>query len=143
MSRSKEDLNSATKFRFEVVEVAMAQFGYPILITRTYDTLDKQLKLFAIGRTVELNRGTVTKIKKGWHNIRENGKPCARAIDVRFKKQKRFPDRGPWNKDWPWSRLKKIAKACDLDIPISWDKGHIIDRQGETFSQAWSKSDKN
>lgn len=143
MSRSKDDLHPATRIRYNAVEAAMAAYGYPIAITRTYDTLIKQMKLYSIGRTTELDRDPVTKIKKGWHNIRKNGKPCARAIDARFKKQKRFPNRGNWHKDWPWNRLKKIAKACDLDIPIVWDKGHIIDRQGETFSQAWKNSDKN
>jgi hypothetical protein len=143
MSKRKEDLNFATKFRYEVVEVAMAQFGYPLFIVRTYDSLAKQLKLYAIGRTVQLNRDPVTKIKEGWHNIRENGNPCARAIDVAFKRQIRFPGRSNWDENWPWERLKKIAIACDLAIPISWDKGHIIDRQGETFKQAWAKSDRN
>jgi hypothetical protein len=143
MSRNKDDLNFATRFRYEVVEVAMTQFGYPIFIVRTYDSLARQLKLYAIGRTVELDREPVTKIKRGWHNIRENGEPYSRAIDVAFKHQKRFPDRKSWDENWPWARLRKIAYACDLDIPIKWDKGHIIDRQGETFKQAWAKSDQN
>lgn len=141
MSRNKDDLHPATKIRYNAVEAAMAAYGYPICITRTYDSLNTQAKLYAQGRTAPGK--IVTKIKKGWHNLRKDGKPCAHAIDVRFKKQKRFPNRGPWHKDWPWKRLKKIAKACDLDIPIVWDKGHIIDRQGETFSQAWKNSDQN
>lgn len=139
MSRSTDDLHPATAFRLNVVFKAMEAYGYPLMIVRTYDTLAKQSKLYAQGRT--LPGRIVTKIKRGWHNIRVGGVPCARATDVAFKKQRRFPDRDNWDRDWPWDRLKKIARACDLDIPIEWDKGHLIDRQDQTFKEAWDDSD--
>lgn len=141
MSRSWNDLHPATRMRGKAVAAAMAEYGYPIFICRTYDTLKKQETLYEQGRTKPGN--VVTWIKKGWHNIRVDGKPCARAIDFAFKKQKRFLDRGNWHKDWPWKRLKIIAKACDFDRPIARDKGHLVDRQGQTFTQAWGLSDKN
>ncbi len=140
MSKSKDDLHPATKLRLNAVMAAMEAYGYPMFIVRTYDTLARQSRLYAQGRTTPGN--IVTKIRRGWHNIRMNGKPSARATDLAFKKQKRFPGRLNWDDKWPWERLKKLAKACDLDIPIRWDKGHLIDKQGQTFSQAWSASDK-
>lgn len=139
MSRSKDDLHPATRMRVNATMAAMEAFGYPLMIIRTYDTLAKQEKLYAQGRTTPGN--IVTKIKKGWHNIRFDGKPCARAVDFAFKKQKRFPGRGPWHMDWPWERLKKVGAACDLIKTLKWDFGHLVDKQGETFKTAWRRSD--
>ena len=141
MSKSLDTLHPGTKMRFLAVRAAMLAFGYGLIIVRTYDTLARQRKMYAQGRTTPGN--IVTKITKGWHNIRVGGLPCARAIDVAFKKQRRFPGRKNWDAKWPWGRLRLVARGCGLDIPITWDKGHIVDRQGETFSQAWAKSDKN
>lgn len=140
MSRSKNDLHPATRMRVNAVIAAMGAYGYPLMIIRTYDTLKRQEKLYAQGRTTPGN--IVTKIKKGWHNIRKNNKPCARAVDFAFKKQKRFPNRGPWDENWPWERLRKIGAACDLTKPLKWDLGHLVDKQDQTFRQAWEESDK-
>jgi len=30
-----------------------------------------------------------------------------------------------WPNDAPWQRLKDIATSVGLDIPISWDRGHV------------------
>jgi hypothetical protein len=119
---------------------AMQEYGYPMMIVRTYDTLERQRKLYAQGRTEPGN--IVTKVDKGWHNIRVDGKPCARAVDLAFKKQRRFPNRDNWSLDWPWERLKIIAAACDLKRTLRWDLGHLVDTQGQTFRQAWADSDR-
>jgi peptidoglycan L-alanyl-D-glutamate endopeptidase CwlK len=139
MSKSLDDLDPATRIRVQAVMAAMAEYGYPLLIIRTYDTLAKQAKLYAQGRTTPGK--IVTKIKRGWHNIRKNGKPAARAVDFAFKKQRRFPGRGNWSMDWPWARLRKIGAACDLKKTLRWDYGHLVDDRGEKFSEAWRKSD--
>jgi len=141
MSRSLDDLDPATKMRARAVMAAMREYGYPIFIVRTYDTLNRQAKLYAQGRTTP--GAKVTWITKGWHNLRKNGKPCGRAIDWAFKKQKRFPNRANWSLEWPWDRLMKIAKACDLTRTLARDKGHLVDTQGQKFSEAWNASDKN
>jgi hypothetical protein len=140
VSRSKDDLDPATAMRTRAVEAAMEAYGYPLMTIRTYDTLKKQGKLYAQGRT--LPGKIVTKIKRGWHNLRKNGKPKSRAIDWAFKKQRRFPDRDNWDADWPWVRLEMIANACDMEKTLSWDYGHFVDAQGESFAAAWSESDK-
>lgn len=117
----------------------MEAYGYPLMIVRTYDPLWKQLKLYAQGRTAPGK--IVTKTRRGWHNLKFSGKPKARAIDWAFKKQRRFPGRKPWDKRWPWERLRKIAAACDLRRTLSWDKGHLVDKRGESFSSVWARSD--
>lgn len=141
MSKSLDDCDSGTAMRGRAVEAAMAAYGYPLIRVRTYDTLKKQQKLYNQGRTTPGK--IVTKINKGWHNLRKNEKPCARAIDWAFKKQRRFPGRDNWSIDWPWERLRKIAFACDLKKTLIWDYGHFVDTRGESFTSAWSKSDKN
>jgi hypothetical protein len=140
VSRSKDDLDPATAMRARAVEAAMEAYGYPLMATHTYRTLKKQEKLYAQGRTTPGKR--VTKVKRGWHNLRKNGKPAARAIDWAFKKQRRFPGRGNWDEHWPWKRLERIANACDLKKTLNWDYGHLVDTRGERFAAAWSKSDK-
>lgn len=113
---------------------AMAAYGYPMFIVRTFDTPAKQLKIYAQGRT---EKGPiVTWTKFGWHNLKKRGKPDARAADLAFRKQKRFPGRGNWSLKWPWARLKTIAAACDLSRPLARDKGHLVDKQGQTFKEA-------
>jgi peptidoglycan L-alanyl-D-glutamate endopeptidase CwlK len=139
LSKSKSDLHTATRIRCNATMAAMRAYGYPIFIVRTYDTLTKQEKLYAQGRTTPGK--IVTKIKKGWHNIRQDGKPCARAIDWAFCEQEQFPNRDSWSMDWPWDRLKKIAEACDLKKTLKWDYGHFVDKQGEKFKEAWRNSD--
>jgi hypothetical protein len=139
MSKSKNDLHPATRIRCNAVMAAMRAYGYPLFIVRTYDTLSKQEKLYAQGRTEP--GAIVTKIKRGWHNIRKDGKPCARAIDWAFCDQEQFIERDPWHKDWPWERLRKIAEACDLKKTLKWDLGHMVDQQGENFKTAWRNSD--
>lgn len=141
MSKSLNDLHPATRLRVMAVMAAMAAFGYPMFIVRTYDTLKRQKKLYAQGRTTPGAR--VTWITKGWHNIRVNGKPCARAVDLAFKKQRRFTDRNNWSLDWPWKRVMLVAKGCDLTRTLVRDKGHLVDKQGESFKQAWKSSDQN
>ena len=141
MSRSLDDLDNATKIRVQATMAAMDAYGYPLMIIRTYDSLKRQQKLYNQGRTTPGK--IVTKITKGWHNLRRNGKPCARAVDLAFKKQKRFPGRGNWSMDWPWDRLAKIGHACDLKKTLKWDYGHLVDTRGESFTSAWSTSDKN
>lgn len=140
MSRSYDDMDPATAMRCHAVEAAMAAYGYPLKVIRTYDPLSRQMKLYNQGRTTPGK--IVTKVKRGWHNLRMKGKPKARAIDWAFKKQRRFPDRDNWNMDWPWARLERIANACDLKKTLRWDYGHFVDTRGESFSSAWSKSDK-
>lgn len=137
MSRSKDDLHPATKLRVNAVMAAMEAYGYPMFIVRTFDTPEKQLKIYNQGRTTPGK--IVTWTKRGWHNLRRNGKPCARAVDLAFKKQKRFPNRGNWSLEWPWERLHKLAKACDLKRPLARDKGHLIDTQGQSFKEAWNQ----
>lgn len=141
MSRKLSDLHPATKLRIKAVMAAMREYGYPMFVVRTYDTLDKQSKLYQQGRNKPGEK--VTWITKGWHNLRYNGVPCARAVDLAFRKQPLFPDRNEWDLSWPWDRLKKIAKACDLTRTLAKDKGHLVDKQGESFSTAWQKSDQN
>ena len=141
MSRSLDDLDPGTRVRVRAIMAAMEAYGYPLFIVRTYDPLSRQAKLFAQGRTAPGN--IVTKVKRGWHNLRKNGKPRARAVDFAFKKQKRFPGRKNFSKKWPWDRIRKIANGCDMKKTLKWDLGHMVDSQGETFSQAWRKSDGN
>jgi len=142
MSRSLDDLHPATRMRVKAVMAAMREYGYPMFVVRSYDSLKRQEQLYAQGRTTPGE--IVTWITKGWHNIRMEGKPCARAVDLAFKKQPtRFPDRDNWSLKWPWDRLKRIAEACDLARPLAKDKGHLIDPQGQTFTEVWNASDKN
>jgi len=146
MSKSFDDLDPATAMRARAVEAAMAAYGYPLKRIRTYDKLSRQMKLYNQGRTTPGR--IVTKVKRGWHNLRKNGKPKARAIDWAFKKQKRFLGRDNWSMNWPWERLRKICEACDLKKTLKWDYGHFVDTKGEeskgeSFAVAWSKSDKN
>jgi hypothetical protein len=116
---------------------AMKAYGYPMFIVRTYDTEEKQLKIYAQGRT--LPGKIVTWTRRGWHNLTKNGEPCARAVDLAFRTQERFPERKEWSLKWPWERLKKIAAGCDLSRPLARDKGHLVDKQGQSFKQAWNK----
>ncbi len=141
MSRNTQALDPGTAMRVKAAMAAMKAFGYPMFIIRTYDTLETQLEIFAQGRTKPGN--IVTWIKRGWHNLRLGGKPCARAVDLAFRKQERFPDRDPWSLQWPWERLKKVARGCDLTRPLARDKGHLVDKQGQTFAEAWRDSDRN
>ena len=139
MSRDLNDCDPGTAMRLRATNAAMAAYGYPMFIVRTYDPLAKQMKLYNQGRTTPGQ--IVTWTKRGWHNLRKNGKPRARAGDLAFKKQRRFPGRGNWSLEWPWERLRKIAAACDLSRPLARDKGHLVDKQGENFKQAWKASD--
>ncbi len=137
MSRDLNHLNPATKIRVRAVMAAMKEYGYPLFIVRTYDTPEKQLKIYAQGRTTPGKKVTWT--KRGWHNLKKGGKPCARATDLAFKKQVRFAfGEDPWSLKWPWERLRTIAKACDLSRPLARDKGHLVDKQGESFKEAWN-----
>ncbi len=137
MSRSKDDLNPGTRLRVEATMAAMAAYGYPMFIVRTYDTEAKQMKIYNQGRTTPGKKVTWT--KRGWHNLTKKGKPDARAVDLAFRKQKRFKGRGNWSLKWPWDRLRKIAEACDLKRTLARDKGHLVDMQGESFKEAWNK----
>lgn len=137
MSRNWKDCDPATEMRVKATLAAMNEYGYPMFVVRTYDSLDRQMELYNQGRTTPGD--IVTWTKRGWHNLTKDGKPNARAVDVAFKEQTRFPGRSPWSLLWPWDRLHKIAKACDLSIPVARDKGHLVDMQGETFNQAWNK----
>jgi len=127
--------------RVKAVMAAMKEYGYPMFIVRTYDTLERQGRLYAQGRTMPGKMVTWT--KRSWHNLRKGGKPCARAIDLAFLKQKRFPDRGYWSLSWPWERLIRLGNACDLTRTVRMDLGHLVDKRNESFTDAWNKSDKN
>lgn len=135
MSRKWSDCHKGTELRVKAAMAAMEALGYPMFVVRTFDTREKQLKIYAQGRTTPGN--IVTWTKQGWHNLTEDGEPSARAVDVAFRKQARFPGRGEWSHSWPWERLHKIAKALELSITVPRDKGHLVDKQGQTFKQAW------
>jgi hypothetical protein len=139
MSRDRIHLDPGTHVRVRAVEAAMEAYGYPLLITCTYRPVKTQLVRYAQGRTAPGK--IVTNAKRGWHNIRKNGKPASRAVDFAFKKQRRFPGRGPWSMEWPWDRLRRICAACDLTRTLSWDLGHMVDKRKEKFSDAWKNSD--
>jgi len=134
MSRKWTACHKGTELRVKAAMAAMKELGYPMFVIRTYDTPEKQLEIYAQGRTKPGNVVTWTRV--GWHNLEAEGEPCARAVDVAFRKQDRFPDRGEWSYDWPWSRLHKVAEALGLSIPLAKDKGHLVDKQGQTFKQA-------
>ncbi len=139
MSRNWKDCHPATAMRVQACMAAMKAFGYPMFVVRTYDSLEKQAKIYAQGRTTPGRIVSWTKI--GWHNLTDNGEPSARAVDLAFRKQ---PGRflwgnDPWSYRWPWKRMQKIARACGLSIPLARDKGHLVDKQGQTFKQARSK----
>lgn len=137
MSRKWSDCHKGTEMRVKAALAAMKELGYPMFVVRTYDSLEKQAEIYAQGRTKPGK--IVTWTKRGWHNLTKNGEPCARAVDVAFKRQERFPGRGEWSLQWPWERLHKVAKALGLSITVPRDKGHLVDTQGETFNQAWNK----
>ncbi len=139
MSRLWTDCNMGTAMRVKAVMAAMKEYGYPMFVVRTYDSVEKQAKIYAQGRTLPGKKVTWT--KRGWHNLKTRGRPNARAVDLAFKKQSgRFLwGNDPWSLHWPWKRMQKIARACDLSIPLARDKGHLVDKQGETFKEAWKK----
>jgi len=121
--------------RVKAVMAAMRELGYPMFVVRTYDTPEKQLQIYAQGRTKPGAKVTWTKI--GWHNLRMKARPSARAVDLAFKKQDRFSfGQDPWSYNWPWKRLHKVARALGLSIPLAKDKGHLVDKQGQTFKEA-------
>lgn len=139
MSKKWTDCHPGSAMRFQAVCAAMKCLGYPMFVVRTYDTPEKQLKIYAQGRTKPGRKVTWT--KRGWHNLQKNGEPESRAVDLAFRKQKRFPwcqvPSGEWHHKWPWERMQKIARALGLKIPLAKDKGHLIDPQGQTFKEAW------
>jgi len=137
VSRKWSDCHKGTEMRVKALMAAMKELGYPMFVVFTYRTLEQQMELYNQGRTTPGK--IVTWTKRGWHNLTESGAPCARAVDLAFSKQDRFPGRDEWSLSWPWGRLHKIAKALELSVPLARDKGHIVDMQGETFNQAWNK----
>ena len=140
MSRKWADCHKGTELRVKAAMAAMKELGYPMFVVRTYDSKEKQLEIYAQGRTKPGNKVTWTKV--GWHNLEDNGEPYARAVDVAFRKQDRFTwcqvPSGEWHQNWPWSRLHKVARALGLSIPLAKDKGHLVDKQGQSFKQALS-----
>ena len=140
MSRAWTDCHMGTEMRVKAVMAAMKCLGYPMFVVRTYDSIEKQAKIYAQGRT--LPGPKVTWTRKGWHNLKKKRKPSARAVDLAFKKQDRFKwcqiPSGEWHYKWPWKRMQKIARALGLTIPLARDKGHLVDPQGQTFKQAWN-----
>ncbi len=137
MSRNWQDCHKGTEMRVKAAMAAMKELGYPMFVIRTYDTEEKQLKIYAQGRTLPGKKVTWT--KRGWHNLTKRGKPCARAVDVAFRKQERFRGRGEWSYAWPWDRLRKVAMALGLSLPVARDKGHLVDKQGQNFKEAWKQ----
>lgn len=140
MSKSWFHCHPGTAMRVQAVMAAMKCLGYPMFVVRTYDSIEKQSKIYAQGRTTPGVKVTWT--RRGWHNLKKEGKPSARATDLAFRKQNRFAwcqvPSGEWHHKWPWKRMQKIARALGLTIPLARDKGHLVDPQGETFKQAWA-----
>lgn len=141
MSRKWSDCHKGTELRVRAAMAAMKALGYPMFVCRTFDSPEKQLKIYARGRT--LPGEIVTWTKQGWHNLTaykdgKNKQPSARAVDLAFRQQARFPGRKEWSYDWPWDRLHKIARALGLSIPLAkTDKGHLVDKQSQSFKEAW------
>ncbi len=136
MSRKWSDCHKGTELRVKAAMAAMKELGYPMFICRTFDSPEKQLKIYAQGRTLPGKKVTWT--KRGWHNLTMDEEPSSRAVDLAFRRQVRFPGRKEWSYDWPWDRLHKIARALGLSVPLAkTDKGHLVDKQGQSFKEAW------
>jgi len=141
MSRKLTDLAKTTQQKVLTVEAEMKQLGYPLGRSYTFRSIKEQERLYQRGRT--LPGSIVTKTRRGWHNLTRDGSPASRAVDWYFRKRIGFCyDSGiRWNEfddNWPWELLFYVAEKHNLKRTLIWDKGHFIDSQGQSFSQAWS-----
>ena len=142
MSRDYTDLATTTLTKVRAVEAAMRKEGYVLGNAYTFRSEEEQEKLYNQGRTTP--GAIVTKTRKGWHNLTKNGEPAARAIDWYFTPNKNFRGAtgkkwGAFDDRWPWELLHFIAKEHGLVRPLKWDKGHMVDTQEQSFSEAWSQ----
>lgn len=69
---------------------------------------------------------TVDKTTKAgpWQSAHQYGLAVDFAIAVYDIDKARF-ERWSWQAHAPWRKLKSMARAVKLDIPIAWDLGHV------------------
>lgn len=67
-------------------------------------------------------RGKVTKARP-WESAHQYGL----AVDFAARVVQDDGTMGDWswNADFPWEQLKREARRHGLDVPISWDRGHV------------------
>lgn len=94
-SRNIDDLDPVVRTVCKAHLALCRTVGIELLVTSTYRDYESQDALYAIGRTVQVERSKVTNAKAGksWHNFRcaydvvplVNGKPVWKASDPIWK----------------------------------------------------------
>ena len=116
-SRKIDDLDPEVRVVCNLHLLLCRDAGIELLVTSTWRDIEAQDALYAIGRTVHLERRTVTKAKggKSWHNFKA-------AYDV-------VPLVGGkpiWNgKDPVWLEVIRIGKLAGAGHPLEWDLCHF------------------
>lgn len=97
----------AKPFMFRTMECIFAPF-------EGYRSPVRQHHLFTVDKTTKVGP---------WKSAHQYGLAVDFAVLVDFRKGR---TRWSWPIDAPWSELKLIARQFGLDIPIEWDRGHVV-----------------
>ena len=114
--------------RVQLVLDEMSSLGHPMAVNQGYRTWQQQADLYAIGRTKEKNRGTVTNALPGQslHNY-------ACAVDCNFTTG------DPFGENQPWGLYGEVAKKYGFEWGGDWttpvDRPHIQMAFGYTWKQ--------
>jgi len=111
-SRSLADLDPAVRVVCNEHLALCHAAGIELIVTSTYRDYASQDELFAIGRTVQLERKPVTKAKAGksWHNYRA-------AYDV----VPIVSGKPVWNSRDPlWKEVVRLGKQAGAEAGADW-----------------------
>lgn len=111
-SRKLEDLDPDVRAICNAHIALCHQHGIELLITSTWRDFESQDALYAIGRTVDLNRKPITKAKAGqsWHNYRA-------AYDV----VPLVGGKPVWDAKNPiWKEVIKYGKEAGAEAGADW-----------------------
>lgn len=105
--------------------------GIELIVTSTYRDAEAQADLYAIGRTKDVHRRTVTNAKAGqsWHNYR-----CAWDVVPLVG------GKTSWDDEPLWKEIIRIGKSVGAEAGAEWksfpDKPHFQVRPEPTFTLA-------
>jgi peptidoglycan LD-endopeptidase CwlK len=119
-SRSLLDLEAQTRLKALLLISKAAGAGVELLVTCTYRDDAMQARLYAQGRTTPGRIVTNAKPGQSLHNLRINGLPAARALDVVPMVGGR-PVWGTKGADLAlWMRVGEIGESCGLEWAGRW-----------------------